>query len=257
MPGETIPLAQKIKDNVKRATGLSSSIGVTPNKLLSKIASDLEKPNGLTVLGNMDIATRIWPLPCRKINGIGPRSSAKLEGLGIRTIGELAHASTSMLIEQFGTHYGNWLTEVAHGRDDRPVVTEREPKSISRETTFERDLDPKRDRESLSRILLDLCVKLSGDLQRKGYKGKTIGVKLRYANFKNVTRDTTLGFSVDDAESIRDAVRSCLKRVPLDARLRLLGVRVAALVSAENSDGADSESSAAIPPRGQSLSLFD
>lgn len=90
--GETIPLAQSIKDNVKRATGLSCSIGITPNKLLSKIASDLEKPNGLTVLGEADISTRIWPLPCRKINGIGPRSSAKLEGLGIRTIGELAQA---------------------------------------------------------------------------------------------------------------------------------------------------------------------
>jgi DNA polymerase IV len=257
VPGETIPLAQSIKDNVKRATGLSCSIGITRNKLLSKIASDLEKPNGLTVLGEADISTRIWPLPCRKINGIGPRSSAKLEGLGIRTIGELAQESTSMLIEQFGNHYGNWLTEVAHGRDNRPVVTEREPKSISRETTFERDLDPKRDRESLSHILLDLCVKLSGDLQRKGYKGKTIGVKLRYANFKIVTRDTTLGFAVDDAESIRDAVRSCLKRVPLDARLRLLGVRVAALVSTANGNDSQNESSAEAFPRGQSLSLFD
>jgi DNA polymerase IV len=257
VPGETIPLAQSIKDNVKRATGLSCSIGITPNKLLSKIASDLEKPNGLTALGDADIPTRIWPLSCRKINGIGPRSSTKLEGLRIRTIGELAQASTSMLIEQFGNHYGNWLTEVAHGRDDRPVVTEREPKSIGRETSFERDLDPKRDRETLSRILLDLCVKLSGDLKRKGYKGKTIGVKLRYANFKIVTRDTTLEFAIDDAESIRDAVRSCLKRVPLDARLRLLGVRVAALVSVEQAEVTNLESSAATPLRGQSLSLFD
>jgi DNA polymerase IV len=255
--GETIPLAQSIKDNVKRATGLSCSIGITPNKLLSKIASDLEKPNGLTVLGETDLSNRIWPLPCRKINGIGPRFSAKLEGLGIRTIGELAQASASMLLEQFGNHYGNWLIEVAHGRDDRPVVTEREPKSISRETTFERDLDPKRDRETLSRILLDLCVKLSGDLKRKGYKGKTIGVKLRYANFKIVTRDTTLRFAIDDAESILDAVRSCLKRVPLDVRLRLLGVRVAALVSTEQADNTNSESSAETYSRGQSLSLFD
>ena len=255
--GETIPLAQKIKDNVKRATGLSCSIGITPNKLLSKIASDLEKPNGLTVLDFDDIPNRIWPLPCRKINGIGPRSSVKLEDLGIRTIGELVQAPVETLFEEFGNHYGQWLAEVAHGRDDRPVVTEREPKSISRETTFERDLDPKRDRESLSRILLDLCEKLSGDLKRKGYKGKTIGMKLRYANFQTVTRDTTLGLAVDDTESIRDAVRSCLKRVPLDARLRLLGVRVAALVSAEQSNAAVSESSAQMNSRGQSLSLFD
>ena len=257
VPGETIPLAQKIKDNVKRATGLSSSIGITPNKLLSKIASDLEKPNGLTVLGDADVSNRIWLLPCRKINGIGPRSSAKLEGLGIRTIGGLAHAPAEMLVAQFGSHYGHWLIEVAHGRDDRPVVTEREPKSISRETTFERDLDPKRDRETLSQILLDLCVKLSGDLKRKGYKGRTIGMKLRYGDFQTVTRDTTLGFAVDDAESIRDAVRSCLKRTPLNARLRLLGVRIATLVSAELSNVPDSGSNAQAHPRGKNLSLFD
>ena len=162
-----------------------------------------------------------------------------------------------MLIEQFGNHYGHWLTEIARGRDDRPVVTEREPKSISRETTFERDLDPKRDRKTLSRILLDLCEKLSGDLKRKGYKGKTIGMELRYADFQTVTRDTTLGLAVDDADPIRDAVRSCLKRVPLDVRLRLLGVRVAALVSAEQSNLLNSGSRAEIYPRGQSLSLFD
>ena len=253
--GDAIPLAQKIKDNVRRATGLSCSIGITPNKLLSKIASELEKPDGLTVLSFADVATRIWTLPCRKINGIGPRSSVTLEGLGIRTIGELALTPVVMLVETFGNHYGHWLAEVAQGRDDRPVVTQREPKSISRETTFERDLDPKRDRESLSRILLDLCVKLSGDLQRKGYRGKTIGMKLRYADFQTVTRDITLRRAVDDAQSIRDAVRSCLKRVPLDARLRLLGVRVATLVQADEAD--TFKSTVETNMRGQSLSLFD
>ncbi len=255
--GDTIPLAQRIKDNVRSATGLSCSIGITPNKLLSKIASDLEKPNGLTVMSVSDIPTRIWPLTCRKINGIGPRSGAKLEGLGIRTIGELAQAPQEMLLAQFGNHYGHWLSEVAQGRDDRPVVTEREPKSISRETTFERDLDAKRDRETLSRILLDLCEKLSGDLKRKGYRAKTIGMKLRYADFQTVTRDTTLGFAVDDTQSIRDAVRSCLKRAPLNARLRLLGVRVAALVSAKQSSVVNTESDAETNSRGRSLPLFD
>ncbi len=255
--GDTIPLAQRIKDNVRSATGLSCSIGITPNKLLSKIASDLEKPNGLTVMSVSDIPTRIWPLTCRKINGIGPRSSAKLEGLGIRTIGELAQAPEEMLLAQFGNHYGHWLSEVAQGRDDRPVITEREPKSISRETTFERDLDAKRDRETLSRILLDLCEKLSGDLKRKGYRAKTIGMKLRYADFQTVTRDTTLEIAVDDAQSIRDAVRSCLKRAPHNARLRLLGVRVAALVSGKQSSVVNTESDAETNSRGRSLPLFD
>ena len=102
VPGETVELAQRIKDNVRRATGLSCSIGVTPNKLLSKIASELQKPDGLTVLSHADLPTRIWPLPARIINGIGPRASAKLEALGIRTVGDLAAASPVMLIETFG-----------------------------------------------------------------------------------------------------------------------------------------------------------
>ena len=257
VPGATIALGQQIKNNVKQATGLSCSIGISPNKLLSKIASDLEKPNGLTVLGIADIPLRIWPLPCRKINGIGPRSSAKLEALGIRTIEELAHAPIALLVGQFGSHYGHWLADVAHGRDERPVVTEHETKSISRETTFERDLDPKRDRDTLSGILWDLCQKLSSDLQRKGYRGKTIGMKLRYTDFRTVTRDITLTTPIDDAESIRDAVRSCLKRAPLDTRLRLLGIRVAALVPAGQADAVNSQTGPNTDRRGQSLPLFD
>ena len=144
VPGETIALAQRIKDNVRCATGLSCSIGIAPNKLLAKIASELQKPDGLTVLTHADLTTRIWPLPARWINGVGPRASTKLEALGIRTIGELAQAPVDALIEHFGKHYGRWLADVAHGHDERPVVTEREPKSVSRETTFERDLDPER-----------------------------------------------------------------------------------------------------------------
>ncbi|MGH8574420.1 MAG: DNA polymerase Y family protein, partial [Gammaproteobacteria bacterium] len=107
--GETVELAERIKGNVRRATGLSCSIGVTPNKLLSKIASELQKPDGLTVLSQADLPTRIWPLPARVINGIGPRASAKLEALGIHTVGELAAANLVTLIETFGSRYGRWL----------------------------------------------------------------------------------------------------------------------------------------------------
>jgi DNA polymerase-4 len=255
--GETVSLGQRIKQNVRIATGLSCSIGITPNKLLSKIASDLEKPDGLAVLSPADIPSRVWPLPCRKINGIGPRSSAKLEELGLRTIGDLAQAPVNLLVEQFGSHYGHWLAEVAQGWDDRLVVMEREPKSISRETTFERDLDPKTDRNLLSQILLDLCERLSGDLRRKGYRGKTIGTKLRYADFRTVTRDLTLDHPIDDAQSIRNAVRSCLKRVPLNARLRLLGVRVAALVPKDQAHMATADPTPGMDLRGRSLPLFD
>lgn len=249
VPGETRELAQRLKDAVRAATGLSCSIGVTPNKLLSKIASDLDKPDGLTLLGPDDIPTRIWPLPARKINGIGPRAAERLAALGIRTIGELAAAPAELLIAHFGQHYGHWLHESAHGRDDRPVVTEREPKSISRETTFERDLDPVQDRDLLSAILLSLCERVSGDLRRQGYVGRNIGLKLRYEDFRTVTRDTTLETATDDAQLIRSAVRASLRRVALDRRLRLLGVRVGALLRAE--DAAE----ATCP--GRNLSLFD
>jgi DNA polymerase-4 len=223
-------IGARLKQAVLDATGLSCSVGVTPNKLLSKIASDLEKPNGLTILTESDIATRIWPLPARKINGIGPKATLKLAGLGIHTIGELAAADPAFLVGQFGTSYGAWLHAAAHGRDERPVVTYSEPKSISRETTFERDLHAVRDRATLGAVFTELCVQLAGDLERKGYAGKTIGIKLRFDDFKSVTRDLTLPAHVMDAQAIRRAAGACLKRVDLTRRLRLLGVRAGALV---------------------------
>jgi DNA polymerase-4 len=222
-------VAASLQQAVHEATGLSCSIGVTPNKLLSKIASELDKPAGLTVLRESDIAARIWPLAVRKVNGIGPKANARLEALGISTIGELAQAEPALLITHFGKSYGAWMHEAAHGRDDRQVVTYSEPKSISRETTFENDLHAVRDREQLSKIFTDLCVKLAGDLQRKGYVGKTIGLKLRFDNFKTVTRDSTIDVPTQDAKAIRRAAGECLKRVPLDRRIRLLGVRVGTL----------------------------
>lgn len=222
-------IATDIQRAVREATGLSCSIGITPNKLLSKIASEFDKPGGLTVLTESDVSTRIWPLSVRKVNGIGPKAGARLETLGIRTIGELAKADPALLIAHFGGSYGLWLHQAAHGRDERAVVTESEPKSISRETTFEHDLHPVRDRERLSRIFTELCVRVAEDLKKKGYVGRTIGLKLRYDNFRTVTRDHTLAAPTADADTIRRAAGECLKRVPLDRRIRLLGVRVGTL----------------------------
>jgi len=238
-------IATDIQRAVREATALSCSIGITPNKLLSKIASELDKPGGLTVLTLADVPTRIWPLPVRKVNGIGPKAGMRLETLGIRTIGELARADAAWLLEHFGASYGAWMHEAANGRDERPVITYSEPKSISRETTFENDLHPVRDRERLSRIFTDLCVQVADDLRRKGYVGRTIGLKLRYDNFKTVTRDRTLGEPTCDAGAIRRAAGECLKRVALDRRIRLLGVRVGAL----SRPGADT--------RAQPASLFE
>lgn len=237
VPGESHELAQRIKDAVRNATGLSCSIGVTPNKLLSKICSDLEKPDGLTLLEIEDIPSRIWPLAVRKINGIGPKAQQKLNALGIHTIGELASAKPHWLQEHFGRTYGLWLYQAAHGIDEREVVTYSEPKSVSRETTFERDLHARADRAELSRIFTRLCERVAEDLTRKGLVGKTIGIKLRYDDFSTVTRDVTLLAATAEAATIRRAAGECLKRVPLEQHLRLLGVRVGHLESAHATSG--------------------
>jgi DNA polymerase-4 len=219
-------VAQELRNSVLRATGLTCSVGVTPNKLLSKMASELDKPDGLTVLTLEDIPTRIWPMPVRRINGIGPKASAKLERLEIHTIGELANKPRAWLVEHFGRSYGAWLFDAAHGIDDRPVVTHSEPVSMSRETTFDRDLHAVRDRAELTRIFTELCEQLGHDLMRKGYLGRTVGIKLRFEDFKTVTRDLSLPTATADAAQIRAAAGACLKRVDLAKRLRLLGVRM-------------------------------
>jgi DNA polymerase-4 len=222
-------LAQEIRNNVLRRTGLTCSVGVTPNKLLSKIASELDKPDGLTVLTEADIPTHIWPLAARKVNGIGPKAADKLLALGVRTVGDLAARPRAELIEAFGRSYGAWLQEVAHGRDDRPVVTHSDPVSTSRETTFERNLHAVRDRAALGEILTRLCTQVALDLQRKGWRARTIGIKLRFEDFKTVTRDMTLPEPVADGADIRRAAGECLKRVDLTRSLRLLGVRASSL----------------------------
>ena len=153
--GRSVGLA--LKAAVREATGLNCSIGITPNKLLSKIASELDKPDGLTLLDHADIPARIWPLAARKVNGIGPKAAAKLSALGIETIGDVAAAEPAFLIEHFGKSFGAWMHAAAHGRDERPVVTASEPESISRETTFDRDLHAVRDRDELGAIFTDLC----------------------------------------------------------------------------------------------------
>ncbi|MBT2303728.1 DNA polymerase IV [Variovorax paradoxus] len=229
-------LARLIQRSIFDATGLTCSIGIAPNKLLAKMASEFDKPNGISVVFESDLQTRIWPLPCRKVNGIGPKADEKLQRFGIRTIGELAARERGWLVENFGKATGAWMHEVAWGRDERPVVTESEPVSMSRETTFDRDLQAVRDRAELGAIFTHLCEKLAEDLQRKGYVGKTIGIKLRYDDFKIATRDQTIDHFTADAKTIRRTAGLCLKRVPLDRPLRLLGVRVGALVKAGSAE---------------------
>jgi DNA polymerase IV len=228
--GASLELALRLKEAVKAATGLTCSVGITPNKLLSKIASELQKPDGVTILGMEDLPSRIWPLPASAVNGIGPKAFEKLQAMGIATIGDLAAADPALLLQRFGQSFGAWLSEAAHGRDLRPLTIVREAKSMSRETTFDRDLHPREDRERLTGILLDLCGRLAGDLERKGLAARTVGIKLRFDDFSILSRDVTLAWAVDSADALRDAARDCLRRVTFHRRLRLLGVRAGSLV---------------------------
>ena len=173
-------------------------------------------------------------MSCRKINGIGPKAEAKLKAQGIDTIGQLAQRELPWLQEHFGRKYGAWLYDASWGRDDSPVQVHSEPVSMSRETTFDRDLHVKADKEELGRVLTELAQQVAADLQRKGYLGRTIGVKLRYPDFKILTRDLSLPQAVDDWKSIRHAAAQAAARAPWGdrsrQRIRLLGVRVGGLV---------------------------
>jgi DNA polymerase-4 len=252
--GRSIALA--IKAAIREATGLSCSIGITPNKLLAKIASELDKPDGLTLIEADEIEARLWPLEVGRINGVGPKAAEKLARFGIERIGELAREPLAELVRHFGRSYGHWLHESAHGRDDRPVVTFSEPRSISRETTFERDLHPRHDRQQLSALFTALCERVAEDLKRKGYLGRTIGLKLRFEDFETLTRDLTIAEPTDDATQIRAAAGQCLKRVDLVRRLRLLGVRVSSL-SRPGEWSARSALRAREPTANYELPLFD
>ena len=249
-------LAQRLQAAIFAATGLTCSIGVAPNKLLAKMASEFNKPRGIAIVWPHDLQEKIWPLPCRKINGIGPKANAKLQALGIDTIGQLAAYPAHKLVQHFGKATGAWLHDAAWGRDERPVVTESEPVSISRETTFERDLHAVHDRAELGRIFTALCEQVAQDLQRKGYAGRTIGIKLRYADFRGATRDQTIAQATQDAAMLRRVAGQCLKRVPLQQRLRLLGVRVASLVPVAEAALHPAAAHSPGPAQGETLGLF-
>jgi DNA polymerase IV len=212
-----------IKRRIKEETGLSCSIGIAQNKLLAKIASDMEKPGGLTVLKEDDIEKRIWPLAVRKLWGVGPKTESYLKDMGIDTIGKLASLTLEQLIEHFGMSYGHYLFDASRGRDDSPLVTHWEPKSSSRETTFQKDTD---NWQFLARNLAGLTREVVDDLRKTGYRGRTVTVKIRFNDFKTHTRAKTLEESTDSMEMIRRAAFDCLNRIELKKKVRLIGVRV-------------------------------
>lgn len=219
-------IAHEIRERIRAETGLTCSIGIAPNKLLAKIASELQKPDGLTIIDEGDVEARIWPLAVRKVPGIGPKTEERLAAVGLRTIGELAAVPIEQLAARFGRSYGLFLHEAAHGIDDDPIVTHWEPKQRSRETTFEHDTA---EWQTIARTLAELAREVADELREEGYRGRTIGIKLRFADFETCTRARTLADPTDAEITIRKAAFECLSRVKLDRKVRLLGVRVGEL----------------------------
>lgn len=226
VPGESEAIGRDLKARVVSATGMTCSLAIAPNKLLAKLGSELDKPDGLTILTLEDIPTRIWPLDVRKLQGVGPKAEEKLKALGYLTIGDIAAVPLATLRASFGESYSRHLHEASNGLDERPVVTYREPKSISAETTFEEDT---RDWQVIAKVLTRYAKRVADELKKKGYRCRTVGIKLRFTGFELVTRDKTLPEPTDDPLVIRDAVFECLGRVELKKKVRLLGVRLTEL----------------------------
>lgn len=223
-PRET---ALAVKKRIFEATGLTCSVGIAPNKLLAKIASDLNKPDGLTEIGPGDVERLIWPLAARKLPGIGPKTETYLKGLGINTIGELAAKDMGGLEEIFGKSYAQYIYEASRGIHESPIITEWEAKSLSREETFEADTP---DWQTVARRLASLVRDVAGSMRDEGCTARTVTVKIRFEDFKTVTRARTLEGWTDSVEALRRAAFECLSRVELKGRrVRLVGFRVSGL----------------------------
>ncbi len=225
--GSPIEIARKIKDTIVRELGLVASVGVAPNKFLAKVASDLEKPDGFVVVEKGTEQDFLDPLPVGRLWGVGRVSGRAFEQLGIRTIGQLARMPQETLASRFGS-VGEHLWQLAHGLDDRPVVPEHQAKSISHETTFERNVD---DREILRAWLLDLTDQVSRRVRRHGIRGRTVQLKVRFADFRTITRSQSLPEPTDVTEELwKAAGRLFDLRLPTPLPpVRLLGMGVSGL----------------------------
>ncbi|MBI3997846.1 MAG: DNA polymerase IV [Armatimonadetes bacterium] len=239
VPEPAEALARRIKQRIAGELHLTASIGIGPNKLLAKIASGLNKPDGLTVIREDEVAARLAPLPATVLWGVGPKTAAALlERFGVHTVGDLAALSLEQLQEAFGPHHGEHLYHTARGIDDSPLVTEWEPKSLSRERTFQVDL---RRPEGMRQMIARLAREVADDLQEEGYRAATITLKVRFATFRTVTRSQTLPEPIGDAERLARTAVALLDRVTLDRPVRLLGVRAAKLSPMAAPDAPEAE----------------
>jgi len=216
-------IAEGIKKGIYEKTGLTCSIGIAPNKLLAKIASDMQKPDGLTTLTGDDIELRLWPMSIRKLYGIGPKTEENLKEINIRTIGQLAALPMELLIQRFGPSYGHYLYEAARGIDESPLITHWEPKSFSHETTFQTDVG---NWQTIAGVIAELTREVVSVLAEKSFGARTITLKIRFSDFQTVSRSCSAQETFRREDEVRRLAFSCLKRIDLmDRKVRLVGVR--------------------------------
>ncbi len=218
----------RLKELIRREERLTASVGVAPNKVLAKVASDLEKPDGLVVFALEDVPLRLWPLPVERLWGVGPKTAAHLRSRAIQSVGDILKTPERQLERLVGEGLSLHLRSLARGEDDRRVEVEREAKSISEERTYERDLT---DKEAIDRALLARGVGVARQLRRQGLVARTVHLKVRAGDFTTWTRARTLPSPTDLAGPIVAAAREMLaSKIPLGRRgVRLLGVGVSGL----------------------------
>jgi DNA polymerase-4 len=223
---ETVAFARRVRERVRAEVGLTASAGVARTKMVAKIASDLEKPNGLTVVSPGTEQTFLALMPVGRLWGIGPKTQPRIEAAGIRTIGDVAALDDARLFALFGRS-GTFYRDLARGIDDREVDPSRERKSISTEETFEYD---ERDEVAILALLRVQADDLARDLKAKGLRGSTVGVKIKKADHTVTGRQTSLSVATNDADVIHDASVWCWQRTGLAGTpIRLLGTRITAL----------------------------
>jgi len=223
-------VAEDIRRRVLEERRLTVSVGVAPNKLVAKIASDFRKPDGLTVVRPHEVEGFLAPLPVRRLYGIGPAAERSLHEMGITTVLELREVSIDRLMARFG-NWGRVLWERVRGIDDRPVHTHRERKSLSTERTFAENV---KDLDEIDRILEDMAAEVSRGLEKRRLAASTITVKVRYPDFTTPTRSHTLPVPTSDAETISAAAHELVRRTDAAQKsVRLLGVGASNLVPGE------------------------
>jgi DNA polymerase IV len=218
--------ARHIKAAITQRTGLGCSIGIGPNKLVAKVASDADKPDGFVVLTAEQARKRFASARPGLIPGIGPKTAERLEKQGIETLGALAAVPDERLTEWFGPRLGPYLGSLARFEDERGIETVRLAKSESRETTFDYDL---RGLQQLEPELRRLTEQLCATLGKQDARGRTIGIKVRYADFSTVTRARSLPTAVNDFDTVWHTAADLLRRLDPPQPVRLVGVRVAGL----------------------------